>query len=120
MGVGADREGVLIELRRVVYRCELLQNLALPDGDRQALWDSVVIALADIKDLGGCDRAKHELFELERSRHISQPEAATVVPDGVSVEDLESGCLAPPCVDPDAARALAEALIAELTDPSKG
>ena len=117
MGDGADREGVLTELRRVIYRCELLQNSALPDGDRQALWDSVVVALADIKQLEGCDRSQHELFELERSRHIAQPGATTVVPDGVSIEDLESGCLAPPCVDPAAARALAEALIAELSGP---
>lgn len=116
MDEGAEREGVLIELRRVVYRCELLQNAALPDGDRQALWDSVVVALADIKQLEGCERAEHELFELERSRHIAQPGTTSVVPDGVSIEDLESGCLAPPCVDPDAARALAEALIAELSD----
>lgn len=115
MGVGDEREGVLIELRRVVFRCELLQHSTLSDEDRQSLWESVVVALAGIKQLDGCDRATHELFAVERSRHVTEPGVTTVVPDGVSLEDLESGCLAPPCVDPDAARALAEALIAELS-----
>lgn len=115
MGAGADREGVLIELRRVVYRCELLQNAEFSDGDRQGLWDSIVDALADIKKLEGCDRAAHELFAVERRRHAGQPGATSVIPDGVSLEDLETGCLAPPCVDLHAARSLAEALIAELS-----
>ena len=117
MDEGVDRHGVLLELRRVVYRCEILQKSDLSDGERQALWESVVVALADIKELNGCDRAQHELFELERSRHFAQADAVTVVPEGVSIEDLESGCLAPPCVDLHSARSLAEALIAELSDP---
>ncbi len=105
---------MLIELRRVVYRCELLQNAEFSDSDRQGLWDSIVDALADIKQLEGCDRAAHDLFALERSRHAAQPGATSVIPDGVSLEDLESGCLAPPSVDPDTARTLAEALIARI------
>ncbi len=110
-----DRSRVLLELRRVVYRCEILQKSELSDGDRQALWESVVVALADIKQLDGCQRAVHELIVHERSRHVADRGGIAVVPDGVSLADLESGCLAPPYVDPDAARSLAEALIAELS-----
>src|SRR5688572_140948 len=117
MDQGVDRSRVLLELRRVVYRCEILQKSELSDEVRQALWESVVVALADIKELNGCDRAMRDLFELERSRHIAQADAPTVVPDGVSIEDLESGCLAPPCVDLKAARSLAEALIERLERP---
>lgn len=110
-----DRGRVLIELRRVVYRCEILQKSELSDEVRQALWESIVVALADIKQLDGCQRAVHELILQERSRHVVERGGVAVVPDGVSLEDLETGCLAPPYVDPDAARSLAEALVVELS-----
>lgn len=115
MDEGLDRQSVLLELRRVVYRCEILQKSELSDGDRQALWESVVVALADIKQLDGCQRTVHELIVHERSRHVADRGGTAVVPDGVSLADLESGCLAPPYVDPGAARSLAEDLIAELS-----
>lgn len=110
-----DRDAVVLELRRVVYRCELLQTTEFSDEVRQALWESVVVTLADIKQSSECQRATHELIVHERSRHVAERGGTAAVPDGVSLEDLESGCLAPPYVDPDAARALAEALIAELS-----
>lgn len=115
MGEGARRNAVLLELRRVVYRCELLQTTEFSDEVRQALWESVVVALADIKLLSDCHGATQELIAHERSRHVAERGGAAVVPDGVSLADLESGCLAPPYVDPAAARALAEALIDELS-----
>lgn len=114
-----ERHGVLLELRRVVHRCDILQRSELSDEARQTLWESVVVALADIKQLEGCERAAHDLFALERSRHAAQPGATSVIPDGVSLEDLQSGCLAPPYVDPAAARSLAESLIEQLGDPPK-
>ncbi|GAA3510556.1 hypothetical protein GCM10022234_00960 [Aeromicrobium panaciterrae] len=114
-GASPSIEGIVLALRRVIYRCELLQNAEFSDGDRQALWESIVVALADIKQLDGCNRATHDVIVHERSRHGAQPGAMSVIPDGVSLEDLETGCLAPPYVDPKAARSLAEALIEQLT-----
>ncbi|MEO6606194.1 MAG: hypothetical protein ABIN55_11315 [Aeromicrobium sp.] len=104
----------ILELRRVIYRCELLESSDLTDGDRQALWDSIVVTLSDVKQLTGCDQGTHELIGAELSRHPVQPGGAVVIPDGVSLADLENGCLAPPSVDPKAARCLAESLIERL------
>jgi hypothetical protein len=110
----ADVRRVILDLRRVVYRCELLEHPELSDGARQSLWESVVAALADIRQLDGCEQATHGQIVHERTRHVMLPGGGVVIPDGVSLEDVESGCLAAPCVDPAAARALAEGLIDRL------
>jgi hypothetical protein len=110
----ANRRGLILDLRRVVYRCEVLQRPALSDETRQSLWESVLVALADIKQLNGCQQATHEQICQERSRHVAEPDLGVVIPDGVSLEDVETGCLAAPCVDPAAARILAEDLIKRL------
>jgi hypothetical protein len=110
----ANVRGVILQLRRIVYRCELLEHDELPDGVRQSLWESVLSALADVRQLDGCQRATHEQIVIEHDRHAVQPDGRVVIPDGVSVEDVERGCLAAPCVDPSAARSLAESLIERL------
>lgn len=109
----SDPGAVILELRRVVYRCELLEHPELSDGARQSLWDSVVATLADVRQLDGCDQVTHGQILHERARRAVVP-GATLIPDGVSLDDVESGCLAAPCVDPAAARILAERLIERL------
>ncbi len=104
----------ILDLRRVIYRCELLESSDLTDGDRQSLWESVVMTLAAVRQVAGCDQDTHELISGELTRHPVQVGGAVVIPDGVSLEDLETGCLAPPFVDPKAAKALAEALLERL------
>lgn len=110
----ADRRGLILDLRRVVYRCEVLLQPTLSDETRQSLWESVLVALADIKQLNDCQPATHQQICEERTRHVAKPGLDVVIPDGVSLEDVESGCLAAPCVDPAAARILAEDLIKRL------
>jgi hypothetical protein len=105
---------IILELRRVVYRCELLEHPELSDGARQSLWDSVVATLADIRQLDGCEQTTHGRIVHEHTRHAVLPGGGVFIPDGVSVEDVETGCLAAPCVDPTAARTLAERLIERL------
>ncbi len=103
----------ILDLRRVICRCELLESSDLTDGDRQVLWESVVQTLAGVRQVAGCDQVTHELIGIERTRRAAH--GAVVIPDGVSLADLETGCLAPPRVDPKAARSLAEALIERLS-----
>jgi hypothetical protein len=110
----SNARGIILDLRRVVYRCELLEHPELSDGARQSLWESVVATLADIRQLDGCEQAIHGQIVHERARHTVLPGGAVVIPDGVSLEDVETGCLAAPCVNPGAARALAERLIERL------
>ena len=110
----SNARGIILDQRRVVYRCELLQHPELSDGARQSLWESVVATLAGIRQLDGCEQATHLQIVHERTRHAAPPGGAVVIPDGVSLEDVETGCLAAPCVDPAAARALAERLIERL------
>ncbi|MDX6278610.1 MAG: hypothetical protein QOJ72_2738 [Nocardioidaceae bacterium] len=110
----SNAHGIILDLRRVVYRCELLQHPELSDGARQSLWESVVATLADIRQLEGCDQTTHGQIVRERTRHAATSGGAVVIPDGVSLADVETGCLAAPCVDPTAARTLAERLIERL------
>lgn len=120
----ADLPSVIIDLRRVIYRCELMQNDEFSDGDRQALWAGVVTSYYEcftsgvltaehLSPLDPIHLETHELLARERARRSIGE--ATVIPDGICPLDIESGALAPAYVDPDAARSLAEALIAELT-----
>lgn len=122
----ADLQSTILDLRRIVYRCELLQQGEFTDGANQSLWESVVVtycacftqgALApdQIHRLAPAHRETHELLERERSRHVVGE--STVIPDAICDLDLEIGALAPPYVDPAAARSLAEALIAQLLAP---
>ncbi|MCW2800732.1 MAG: hypothetical protein JWQ70_2204 [Aeromicrobium sp.] len=110
--------GLVLELRRIVYRCELLQEDDLTDGTRQALWCGVVttycglVSASDIHSLGPVHAQTHELLQREQVRHAVGD--STVVPDGICDLDLEAGTLCKPYVDPPAARALVEALIGRL------
>ncbi|MCW2749311.1 MAG: hypothetical protein JWR83_421 [Aeromicrobium sp.] len=108
--------GIILDLRRVVYQCELAQHPELSDGARQSLWDSVVSTLADIRQLDGCEQATPGQIVHERQRQAAPPGRSVVIPDGVSLDDVETGCLAAPCVDPAAARNLAERLIERLEE----
>ncbi len=121
-GKSPSRGSLVLALRRIIYRCELLASTEFSDGNRQALWESVVLSYdrclttgklgAVVDGLGAAHISTHELLTRERTRHIIA--AATVIPDSICELDLQSGPLAEPYVDPAAARALAAALIAEL------
>lgn len=113
-----DPRGLILELRRIIYRCELLQEGDFTDGNRQALWCGVVttycglITTSDVQSLGPVHSQTHERLEHECVRHTGTE--SLVVPDGIDDLDLEAGTLCDPYVDPPAARALAEALIEHL------
>ncbi len=120
----ADVSSVVLDLRRVIYRCDLLEHGEFSDGDRQALWEAVVVAyygcfvsgvltVEHLRRLGRIHLETHEHLAAERARH--EIGDATVIPDGICTFDVEAGALAPPYVDPVAASALADALIAELS-----
>ena len=120
----ADASSVVLDLRRVIFRCDLLEHGEFSDSDRQALWEGVVVAYYDcfvsgvltidhLRRVGPVHLETHEHVAAERARH--EIGASTVIPDGICPFDLEAGALAPSYVDPSATRALADALIAELS-----
>jgi len=86
-----DPRGLILELRRIIYRCELLQEGDFTDGNRQALWCGVVttycglITTSDIQGLGPVHSQTHERLEHECVRHTARSHSSSPMASTTSI-----------------------------------